>query len=101
MNNRARLRVLEGFLISMMFIALFGFVLFQGYLVDESTAIRAAEAQGYRNIRIVNERRFLAWGCGRGDAARFDLKVINHIDKEVQIYVCVGALGKGATIRTW
>ena len=101
MNNRARLGVFKAFLFVTISVALFGLVLFRGYLVDEGVAVRAAEVQGYRNIRIVNERRFLALGCGRGDAARFDLKVVNHLDKEVQIYVCVGVLGKGATIRTW
>ncbi len=95
------LRILSN---TLFFIALLFCALFAGQLIDNSTAIKALESQGYSNITIVNK----AWvavqfrGCGAGDAARFDTVAINPIGQKVDtVYICSGWIFKGSTLRTW
>lgn len=72
-----------------------------GILASESSAVRAAEVQGFTNIRVTDKAIiFLSWrGCGSGDAARFSIEAKNAEGKNVNFYVCTG-FWKGSTIRT-
>ena len=74
---------------------------FSGALVSQEVAIRAAEVQGFSDIRITDHS--YAWvgvrGCDGADAARFTVRGKNAAGKEVEFYVCTGFF-KGGTIRT-
>ncbi len=74
----------------------------RGVLVDESVAIRAAEIQGFTNVKVVDRAWFGVGfrGCGKLDAVRFTIKASNPLGNEVECYVCSGWLFKAATIRT-
>jgi hypothetical protein len=69
--------------------------------VDRSTAIRAAEAAGYMQPRVVEEHYFfVGWqGCSSGDAAAFLVSAKNAQEKPVSILVCSGWPFKGSTVR--
>jgi hypothetical protein len=72
-----------------------------GILASEDTAVKAAEVQGFSDVRVTDKAIvFLSWrGCGSGDAARFSLQAKNSQGKDVDFYVCTG-FWKGSTIRT-
>lgn len=72
-----------------------------GILTSEDTAIKAAEVQGFSDVRVTNKAIvLLRWrGCGSGDSARFSLRAKNPEGKDMDFYVCTGFF-KGSTIRT-
>lgn len=78
------------------------FLLTLGKFVDESTAIRALEKQGYSNIEVVDKDIWFVSlrGCGDEDVAKFDAVATNPAGKEVDVFVCIGWPFKGATVRT-
>ncbi|MDP3947330.1 MAG: hypothetical protein Q8Q41_01410 [bacterium] len=75
---------------------------FSGALVSQEVAIRAAEVQGFSDIRVTDHS--YAWvgvrGCDGADTARFTVRGKNAAGKEVEFYVCSGFFFKGGTIRT-
>ena len=73
-----------------------------GLFADKSTVIRAAETAGYTQIVVTDHSYLLVGlrGCDEKDTARFTVKAKNQLGKEVEFYVCTGAIFKGATIRT-
>ena len=85
------------------FKAIFGYFIFAGYYIDESEAVKALESQGYSNITVV-EKQWLASGirgCAAEDAAKFKVVATNPAGQRVDnVYVCIGYLQKGATIRS-
>jgi hypothetical protein len=74
-----------------------------GILVGQSVAIKAAEIQGFSDIKILEKAWFFIplRGGDRGDSARFKVEATNPIGEKVTFYVFSGWLFKGATIRTW
>ena len=87
-------------LIVIAIIGILASILFGGFKIDESVAIRAAETAGYTNARVVDTSYFLGrMTCGSGDSVRFTVKAVNPAKKEVEFWVCAG-MWKGATIRT-
>ena len=72
-----------------------------GYLVDEQSAIRAMEDQGFTNVKIVEESRVfpILGGCSDSDTAAFGMNAINSQGKLIGATVCVGWPFKGSTIR--
>lgn len=81
--------------------ALFVILAFVGIAVtfntctDESTPIRALEAQGMTNVKLTGYR---LWGCSDDDIGHFGFKATGVNGKQVSGVVCVGAL-KGSTVR--
>lgn len=78
------------------------FAIFGGIWADPQLAIRAAENQGFSQVRIVDKSWFAVSfkGCSNSDAAKFSIKAINPSGKEVEMSVCVGWPFKGATLRS-
>ena len=78
------------------------FSICRGVLVEENVAIRAAETQGYSNVKVLNHTWFLVGlrGCGSHDAARFTIQATDPAGKDIECYVCSGWILKRATIRT-
>ena len=74
----------------------------RGSCVQESTAVRALEIQGFSDVEIVEHDWFLIGfrGGSGGDAARFKAQATNPIGKKVNIYVFLGWPFKGATVRS-
>ena len=98
--------MLGGITAEMMVLLITIFVIFSwefgiGILTSERTAIRAAEVQGFTNIRIIDKAIvLLSWrGCSSSDAARFSVEAKNAQGYDVEFYVCTGFL-KGSTIPT-
>lgn len=96
------MKVLKGESIFVIFlILLLIFMVFRGLFVGGDIAVKAAETQGFTDVRVIDH----AWccvglrGCGSKDAARFIVRAVNPAGKEVEFYVCVGWPFKGATIR--
>ena len=75
-------------------------LLFRGYFVDQQVAIKAAQTQGYANVKVLGKTVIFPLGCGRADAVKFYLSAINPRNQEVKIYVCSGWPFKGSTVRT-
>ncbi len=71
-------------------------------LVDESTAVRALEIQGFSDVRITGRHWFLVGmrGCSDSDVVKFDATATNPRGDRVELFVCAGWPFKGATIRT-
>ncbi len=81
----------------------FGFAFIQGAMVKPSDAVRALETQGYSDVHIIGEPKWVAlsWrGCGGGDAALYNAQAKNPIGKQVDVFVCVGWWFKGSTVRS-
>jgi len=72
-----------------------------GILASEESAVKAAEVQGFSEVRVTDKAIvLLSWrGCGSGDVARFSVSAKNAQGKDVNFYVCTGFF-KGSTIRT-
>jgi hypothetical protein len=62
---------------------------------DEDGAIKAAESEGFTNIRIDGYKFF---GCGDDDRFHTEFHATNAKGKEVHGVVCGGIL-KGSTVR--
>lgn len=77
--------------------------LFGGLMVNKEVAIKAAQIQGFTNIKVLDKAWFFIplRGGDRGDSARFLVEATNPAGATVQFYVFSGWLFKGATIRTW
>ena len=68
---------------------------------DDAQAMRALEANGFTNATIV-DRSYAAPaynGCSEGDRAAFDVVATNPLGRQLNVTVCIGQWGKGATIR--
>lgn len=68
-----------------------------GLVADDQKAIHTLEVQGYSDIVIVSKSPAI-FGCGEGDAVRFDVEATNPKGERVSLIVCSGIL-KGSTIR--
>ncbi len=94
--------VVGGILILLVVVAIVVVVSLPGLLIDQSTAVKALETQGFSNVEITG-RQWIAvslFGCSSDDAAKFDVVAINPVGKQVEVYVCAGWPFKGATVRT-
>lgn len=73
-----------------------------GAMVDDADVIRAANDQGYTDVRIT-DRHFIApefFGGGKNDDIAVEARAKNPLGKEVRIIISGGLLFKGYTIRT-
>ena len=83
-------------------VVFFVLLFFRGACVDQSSAVRAMNAAGHKDVRVGSHKWFMVGfrGCEATDAALFPVFSTNPAgDKVVQI-VCVGWPFKAATIRT-
>jgi len=83
-------------------LAILSFSFIRGVFTNENEAIRALEIQGYSNITILDKDFFFVGvrGCSSHDAAKYTAKVTNPLNKEVEVFVCVGFPFKGSTVRS-
>ena len=81
---------------------IFFFVIVRGSFVNEETAIRALETQGFSEIKVTDHAWFAIGfrGGDKNDAARFTATAKNPAGKQVTVYVFAGWPFKGATVRS-
>jgi len=74
-----------------------------GFMVSEGTVVRAAQKQGYEDVRI-QSRHWISpvWvgGCSGSDDVAFDATALNPRGVRVDIVLCAGWPFKGVTVRT-
>lgn len=68
--------------------------------IGEGSAVRAAEAMGYSDIKITDRHTVFPnfQGCGSDDLVKFDVTGVDQKGVERTFFVCDG-LFKGATVR--
>ncbi len=73
----------------------------RGCMVSADVAIRAVEASGYTEARVVARHDVFPAlsGCGSDDAAGFDVRARNSQGQVVTLLVCSGLMVKAATVR--
>jgi prepilin-type N-terminal cleavage/methylation domain-containing protein len=100
-NHDKGFTLIEVFIVMAIVLIIF-FASFQGFLVDNSIAVRALEKQGFQQVEITDRSIFFVrfQGCGGSDAVKFSATALNPIGKKVEVFVCVSWPFKGATIRT-
>lgn len=88
-------------IIYLLFMATIVVPLFRGMFVTSNVGVRALEAQGFTNVRIIDNSFFAVGvrGCDAQDAARITAIVTNSQGKDATLYVCAGWPFKGATVR--
>ncbi len=72
------------------------------FIVADGDAVRAAEAQGFSDVRIVRRHNFFASlkGCGGDDRVAFEVRGANAAGGQADVLVCCGDWFKGCTIRS-
>lgn len=77
------------------------FGLSRGSCVSKDIATRTLEAQGYRDVEVVDTAWFAVGmrGCDKNDAVRFTVRATNPAGQQTEVYVCSGAFLKAGTIR--
>lgn len=93
---------MSSFIVTVFFILLVVFSECRGvFITNDDVAVRALENQGFTNIRVVDGEWFFVGlrGCG-SDAKKITARAVNLLQKEVNIFVCVGWPFKGATVRS-
>ena len=70
------------------------------HIISERSAMRAAEAIGYTDVKVTDRHTFFPnfQGCGRDDMVKFDVTGIDPKGVTRKFFVCDGLL-KGATVR--
>jgi len=74
----------------------------RGQMVSKDKAVEAAEAYGFKDVKVLEEHRVspgMVGGCSGNDAAAFDLAATNSNAMRVNIVACCGWPFKGCTIR--
>jgi prepilin-type N-terminal cleavage/methylation domain-containing protein len=69
---------------------------------SDNSAIAAAEAQGFSNVRVATTHRWLSasWhGCGNDDWKATVVTATNPLGRTVTMTVCEGLWFKKATVR--
>lgn len=73
----------------------------RGCMVSADVAIRAVEASGFSDPKVVARHDVFPSlsGCANDDAAGFDVQARNAQGQPVLLLVCSGLLVKAATVR--
>lgn len=73
----------------------------RGCLVREEPAVKAMQDAGFTDVAVTDSHRILPtfFGCGRDDAAGFEMRAKNSNGTTVHTVVCCGFIFKSCTIR--